>query len=138
MTQETNRMMHIHHKKEWRSWTPEIRDWFMTQPRRWRDTRFLDRDVWDAFIAQNGQFDKNGALKNNFRHVPGGTVTRYGLSMSEWLQRGGASLLRTFYDRHGKYRRSQHDNPHHDNSQNGAEARFLYGLFPREVACMEC
>jgi hypothetical protein len=107
MDQSVNRMIHLYHRKTWQSWTPEVRDWFLSQPERWKDTKFLDAPTWEMFIGCNGDLPKNTNLKNSFRHVPGGTVNKYAISMSEWLQAGGARKVEQFYAEHGRYMREK-------------------------------
>lgn len=99
MPQSINRLMHLWHPRYFSSWSPEMRDWFFAQPERWKDTRFLDKELWDRLIAFNHlpQKEKNTKPISELRFGPRGTSVRYGVAISQWLQDGGVEVMREFY-----------------------------------------
>jgi hypothetical protein len=101
MQQGVNRILHLWHPKTWGSWTPEIRDWFMAYPERWRGTPFLDRAMWDQLIRCRGAMPQDCNPVNAFRWAPGGTVTRFGEYFKGWLKSGGKDQLLRFFQQSG-------------------------------------
>ena len=107
MPQSIHKMIHLWHPKAWDSWTPEVRDYFLGNPERWKGTKFLDAAIWERLIASRGAgMPKDGQPVSNLRNAPGGTVTRYGLDLSVWLQSGGKDQLEDFYRKNGRQRRA--------------------------------
>lgn len=102
MPQDVNRIMHLWHPKAWYSWTPEIRDWFFSQPERWAGTKFLDAAVWERVITYQKTMPKSGAPITPLRSAPGGTVTRYAAALNQWLFSGGYDRVSEFYSQHGR------------------------------------
>lgn len=107
MPLETNKVIHIWHPKGWKSWTPDIRDWFLAQPERWRKTSLLDAGLWQRLIECRGEnMPRNEQPVITVRRGPGGTVTRYGKALDDWLGNGGKARMNEFYHRHGQGRRA--------------------------------
>jgi hypothetical protein len=102
---EDNRMIHLWHPKVWGSWSPEVRDWFLSNQERWKQTKFLDPAVWNQLIEIKAKMPKTCQPVNSLRNAAGGTVTRYGYALSMWLKAGGAHELELFYQRYGRERR---------------------------------
>ena len=94
----TNKIFHLHHARSWGSWTPAIRDWFFSDPEKWKGTAYLDAGLWDRLIAFK-QSETNSAYKaiNELRFGPDGSAIRFGLRLSHYLYDGGARRLRDFY-----------------------------------------
>ena len=69
----------------------------MTDPVRWKGTRFLDPKMWAELIGSRHNWPKDNAPVNNFRFGPGGTVTRYGTEVSVRLQKGLHHRVREYY-----------------------------------------
>lgn len=102
MTEDVNRIIHVWHPKNYRSWTPEIRDWFLADPQRWKDTEFLNRQLWDRMFRLEGEKDTSDQYaKFDLRRSPRGTVTRYENSVRTYLNADGAKRLRDFYRQYG-------------------------------------
>jgi hypothetical protein len=98
MPQTVNRIMHLWHKKDWSSFAPEIRDWFMSNPERWKGTRYLDSGSWVRLLpCKGGAMPRDNRPVNDFRWGPGGTVQRWGLGISQWLQKGGMHKMLEYY-----------------------------------------
>lgn len=105
MPLDANRIIHLWHPKVWGSWRPEIRDWFLSNPDRWKGTKFLDPTIWNQLIEIRAKMPKTYQPVNTLRNAPGGTVTRYGLALSEWLRAGGHEQVNRFYARYGREKR---------------------------------
>lgn len=100
-----NKLMHLWHSKEWQSWTEPVRDYFFSNQIRWQGTKFLDPVIWERLLQVRTNMPKNGQPVGNLRNAPGGTVTRYGMALSQWLRTGGVNALGDFYIAHGRERR---------------------------------
>ncbi len=106
-TQAVNKLIHLWHPRTWDSWTPEIRDWFLAQPERWRHTRLGEKKTWDELMAFRLHPQKDNAPVNSVRFGPRGTAIGFGLALAEWLKnQGGTAQVREFYRRHDKERRA--------------------------------
>ena len=97
MPQSVNRILHLWHPRAWGSWTPEMRDWFLAQPERWRKTSFLDRKLWDRLIAFQRNPQSDCAPVSILRFGPRGTAIRYGVSIADWLNQGGVEVMQEYY-----------------------------------------
>lgn len=108
MPAEVNWTLHLWHEKQWGSFTPAMRDYFLNN-RDWRNTAFADKNLWKALIASAATSKGNGSGPpvQRLRMGAGGTVSRYGDSMKKWLSNGGQPALREFYAEHGERRRER-------------------------------
>ena len=102
----TNKLIHLWHRKLWRSWSPEIRDWFLADPKRWGHTKFMDRSCWEGLIAAAGAMPATYQPMNAFRHQPGGTVHLFRTALSKWIEGGGKLAMEKFYAANGRERRT--------------------------------
>lgn len=98
MPQSVNKLMHLWHPRDWGSFTPEIRDWFFSQPERWQKTRFIDRRLWDELIAFRGNPKKDCQPVVQLRFGPRGTALNYGCDIAAWLSNGGVETMKTYYE----------------------------------------
>lgn len=102
MTEAENRIIHMWHPKGYRSWTPEIRDWFFSEPERWRHTAFLNMGLWERLLKLEGEKDtRDWYAKFDLRRGKQGTVTRYKEGLRRYLDKKGAAELRKFYRKYG-------------------------------------
>lgn len=97
MDQVTNRMIHLWHTKRWLSWTPEIRNWFLRNPQRWKDTPYADIFTWSRLLQVRQDMPKTYKPVNDLRNGPGGTVMRYGEALDRYLSNGGGPRVREYY-----------------------------------------
>ncbi len=102
---DVNRMLHLWHPKMWLSWTPEIRDWFLSDRQRWQGTLYLNPFMWRMLINVRAAMPKTYQPVNDLRNGPGGTVTRYRQALDRFMQNGGRPHLEEFYRKHGRQRR---------------------------------
>lgn len=97
MPQSINRIMHLWHPRAWGSWTPEMRDWFLSQPDRWNKTRFLDRKMWDRLIDFQHNPKEDCEPISALRFGSRGTANRYGVAVSNWLYDAGVEAMKEYY-----------------------------------------
>jgi hypothetical protein len=108
MEEKDNRIIHLWHKKNYLSFTEEIRDWFLKDPERWKGTQFMNPGLWDRLFKFRNEADRSDAYaKYDLRRGPGGTLTRYEEAMKIYLQNGGTAKLMEFYRKHGRLRRER-------------------------------
>jgi hypothetical protein len=116
-----NKIFHLHHPKLWRSWTPAVRDYFLSSDARkkWEHTRFADANLWAQLIKCAGpkNMPKSEQPVFTLRRSPGGTVSRYAGAFERWLcNDGGVSQVKEFY---ANYLR-EHDHDHDHNRESVA------------------
>ncbi len=99
MTQDVNRLIHLYHQRNYSSWTPEMRDWFFSDPDRWKGTRFLDEEIWQSLIELKSDPKMTDKPVSEFRFGPRGTAINYGVEIAKWLSGDGVDVMRKFYAR---------------------------------------
>ena len=100
MPRRVHEACHILHDRLWGSYTPAMRQWFQDHSDEFCNTTFGRTDLWDMVLAPGGCGDETaGQAIDRFRRAPGGTVTRWTLDFSEWLQHDGAERIQEFYQR---------------------------------------
>lgn len=98
MPQSVNRIMHLWHPRAWGSWTPEMRDWFFSQPDRWKKTSFADPKLWEGLIDFQHNPQKACEPVVRLRFGPRGTCVNYGVEISRWLnEEGGVEAMKAYY-----------------------------------------
>lgn len=94
----THEACHIIHDRAWGSYTPTMREWFQQHADEFAGTAFSRADLWDLILTPEGCGDERpGQAIDRFRRAPGGTVTRWLVDFSTWLQRGGAEKIQQYY-----------------------------------------
>lgn len=100
------REYHLHHENTFASFSPAMRDWFLSDPKRWAETIWLEEPLWEMFEQQKA--DPGAKMAYNPRYLcregPGGTQSRYNAAMSIWLHTGGIEDVRNFHALHGDSR----------------------------------
>lgn len=103
MPEVINRIIHAWHPKPYKSWSPEIRDWFLKDPKRWKNTQFLNSALWQRLLRLRDEADTNDQnAKYDLRRGPGGTVTRYEEAARAYFLNGGRLKLQQFYGQYGR------------------------------------
>lgn len=98
MSREVNKLIHLWHPKLWKSWTFEIRDWFLSHPERWNGTVFSNPFMWINLIEIAPKMPKTYKPVNDLRNGPTGTVTKYGEDLNRWLINGGREQVIRFLE----------------------------------------
>ena len=102
MKMDANRIIHTWHPKYYKSWTPEIRDWFMADSQRWKKTAFLDSLLWKRLFKLNGEKDTSDQYaKYDLRRGKYGTLTRYEDALRNHLLNGGHLEVHKFFEQYG-------------------------------------
>ena len=96
MTMDVHKAIHMHHPRLWNSFTPEIRDHFLSNPERWDGTSYMRPDLWKMLI-ELGQGRSNRNPVSIVRTGRGGTVSRFSRSVEEWVTNGGTKRLVDYY-----------------------------------------
>lgn len=108
MPLETHKAIHLWHTLRWETFTEAMRDYFLGNRAEWAETTFGNKVLWRQLIAlQRDRVDHSAKAVVDLRLGSGGTVTRYGAALQEWLGNGGTPALRQFYAAHGQERREQ-------------------------------
>lgn len=103
MTESVNRIIHMWHPKNYKSWTPEIRDWFLGDPKRWQGTQFIRPQLWQRLLQLRDEKNTNDQYaKYDLRRGPGGTLTRYEEAVRQYLLNCGGFGLVKFYEKYGR------------------------------------
>jgi hypothetical protein len=76
MPLETHAQLHLTHQKDYSHYSPEVRDWFLSDPK-WAGTPFANMRLWESLIEKREEVEENRHNMIKLRHGPGGTVTRY-------------------------------------------------------------
>ena len=97
MPRNVGEMIHLWHKKQWGSWTLEMRNYFLSDRERWQGTSFLNEELWNKLISIEDSVSLANRPVGALRNGVGGTVMRYGAALSEWLQSGGAEQVKQHY-----------------------------------------
>jgi hypothetical protein len=95
--QHINKLVHLWHSRAWGSWTPEMRNWFLSQPERWARTRFLDRSIWDRLIDFKRNPKDECEPVSALRFGARGTANRYGIAVANWLDDVGVEVMKAYY-----------------------------------------
>lgn len=98
MPQSINRLIHLWHPRAWGSWTPEMRDWFLSQPERWQRTSFLDRRLWEQLLAFRASPTKDCKPVATLRFGPRGTAINFGCAVADWLNNGGVEAMKNYFE----------------------------------------
>jgi len=99
---DVNRIIHVWHPKYYKSWTPKIRDWFIRDKGRWKNTEFMKPELWERLFKLNGEKDTSDQYaKYDLRRGKQGTLTRYENGLRNYLLDGGHVAVLNFYDKYG-------------------------------------
>lgn len=101
LPREIHEAVHILHRKTWGSYTVAVREWFKRHRREYADTTMTRWDLWDRILMTDKRKQPTpGLVVSDFRRAPGGTVTRWCVDFSAYLQDGGARAVRDYMDKH--------------------------------------
>jgi hypothetical protein len=97
MPQSVNKLVHLWHPRTWGSWTPEMRDWFMSQPERWRHCSLGNRAMWNELIEFARAPRKDCKPVGKMRFGPRGTALNYACRVADWLRDGGIEAMDEYF-----------------------------------------
>lgn len=88
MSRDVSSHLHLWHPKGYYQFSPQIRDWFLEDPR-WSGTQYHNKELWDRLINDRENVDDcNRKNMVQLRHGPGGSTARYVEAVRQNLKEG--------------------------------------------------
>jgi len=100
MPRDVHEACHVLHDRLWGSYTKTMHEWFLKHADQYRDTTLAREDLWKQILEPGKCGDERpGQAIDRFRRAPGGTVTRFVVDFSSWLQSGGDQQVRDYLEK---------------------------------------
>lgn len=90
---ETCEVVHLHHDRLRQAYSAAVRDWFLSDPPRWRGTRCADPAIWHRLTAHPADSIHQQVAISGWRYGERGTARRWCDDFACWLNTGGALSL---------------------------------------------
>lgn len=93
MGRQTNEVIHIDHPRHRPAYSLACYRWFLLHRDQWQGTAYADDACWSAILSPHATDRQRHKAISEFRHGPGGTVTRWAIAFAEYLRSGGSERV---------------------------------------------
>ena len=81
---DQHKCIHRAHALQWGSWTPQMRDWFMSRLDQWQGTAYARPEAWESLFNAPDCLERDNAVWR-LREGPQGTLNRFMVKFRKWL-----------------------------------------------------